>query len=600
MAVPVGEAISVDVETNGAPRWAGSELRGFSIAAAGWSVYVPVSHPGGGNWDRTAAWRVAFRLAGHEGPLVFHHGKGVDWYSLAQLCPQKDWSANAYDTWVGAWLEFEGLPAGLKERCSLLFGHDAGDEKRALQKLNRGWSLKDLEDEYYDGKQAGYTRKQARALAETDPRREPKSWGTYTVGDIEAYAAKDAELTLRLYHHQQTKPDIAVAMPREMDWQRTVYEMERTGIGVDEGRAQELRARDLARLERLRAVFHKQGIDLGANAQGPKIAELVYDTWGHRCRWHTERSAPSSAKEALIELAHDPRVGAILEYRHLAKAITSYYEPLLTRADPHGRVHPSFGFARTGRLACREPNLQTIPRPTNAIAEVRSVFVPAPGYELWEYDLAQAEVRMAAAICRDTAMVALFNGGGRDFYTEVAEELACPREVAKTVVLARQYGGGADKLAQVLATDACKRTGKLTMPDRGRAMTFMVRLNRLFPALERSKAHLEALAREEGQIRLFPPGRYRHFRGPGFLEPYKDAFNSACQGSVGELMRSVQLAVAGEASALGARFNLQIHDSLVAEVPPDMGEKLGILLQQVVDDVNPFRSVRQVVEAKPW
>jgi DNA polymerase I-like protein with 3'-5' exonuclease and polymerase domains len=605
MAVPSGEAISVDVETNGAPRWAGSELRGFSVAAGDWSVYVPVSHPGGGNWSKESAWRVAYRLAGHAGPLLYHHAKGVDWLSLSQLVPEKDWAVNAWDTWVGCWLEAEGLNHGLKERCSLLFGHDAGDEKRHLDRLRRGATLKDLEDEYYNSKQNGYTRKQARALAEQDPRRQPKDWGTFTVADISAYAAKDAELTLRLYHHQQAliadgRPDIGVAMPREMDWQRTVYEMERVGLGVSEARAQVLRARDLARLERLRAVFASQGIDLGANAQGPKVAELVYGTWGHRCRWHTDSGADSTAKEALIELAHDPRVGLILEYRHLAKAIVGYYEPLLTRADPTGRVHPSYGYTRTGRVTAREPNLLTIPRPDNAIAEVREVLVAAEGLELWEYDLAQAEVRKAAALSRDPAMLAILNDPDRDFYSEIAADLDCPRQTAKTVVLARQYGGGPAKLAQVLATEACKRTGKLVLPDVGRARTFVVRLAHMFPTLERAKARYEDIAREEGKIRLYPPGRYRHFRGPGYLDPYKDAWNAGCQGNVGEFIRDVQMQATPLLAGIGGRFVLNVYDSLVAEVPPGTGEVVGVMLQAVVDDVNPFSIVKHMVEAKKW
>lgn len=620
-----GAVVAIDTESTGTGHRSGDVVRGVSLAVNGSSWYLPVSHPHSNNMPKAEVRDLVLAALGH--PVIYHHWK-FDVSVLAQL--GVPFHEAAWDTWPGAWLECEALPAGLKERSSFLFGHDAGDEKRALRALQKGRSLKSLEDEHYYGPEGpqkgtrrpmGISRQAAHALAEADPRREGKSWATYTYEDLAPYAAKDAELTLRLYEHQRRLPDVRVAMPREMRWQRTLWGMEEAGIRVDRDRAQASYARATARMERIRRHFDQAcGVDLGENAQHAGVANLVFNTWGHPSYYLTPNGNPSASKESLEALAFDPRVGLILEYRRLATARTRYYKPLLERIGRDGRVHASFGYTKNGRPACKEPNLLNIPRASDddakaVLAEIRRVFVPAEGMELWEYDLAQAELRMAAALCRDPDMMGALNDPDRDAYQELADEIACiqqgcvkdargrcpgHRQNSKTVVLAFDYGAGDPKLSVTLAIEATRRSGRFTPPDVGRACTLSTGLRRKWPGLIQWRSHIERVAREDGRLRLPAPGRYRHFRGTGFAEPYKDAANAACQGSVAEFMRDVQMDTEDTLEGWGGRFLLEIYDSLVAEVPPGVGPKLGTLLQQAVDDLNPYPWVRHVVESKRW
>lgn len=617
-----GVPVAIDTESTGTGHRSGDVVRGVSLAVAGSSWYLPVSHPQSENLPAKAVSALVSEVVATR-PVIYHHWK-FDVSVLSQL--GVPWHEAAWDTWPGAWLECEALSAGLKERASFLFGHDAGDEKRALKALQKGQSLKSLEDEHYYGPE-GYTgvrqplgrsRAEARALAEADSRREGKSWATYTYEDLAPYAAKDAELTLQLYEHQQRLPDVQVAMPREMRWQRTLWGMEEAGIRVDRDRAQASYAKATARMERIRRHFLQYAdVDLGENAQHQGVAKLVFETWGHPCYYLTPNGNPSASKESLEALAFDPRVGLILEYRRLATARTRYYKPLLERIGRDGRVHASFKFTKNGRPACAEPNLLNTPKATAAgcLAEVRDVFIPEPGMELWEYDLAQAEPRMAAGMSRDPDMMAALNDPNRDAYQELADEFACRlrgcildrrgrcprhRPPAKTVLLSYEYGAGDPKLALRLAIEATRETGRFTPPDVGVACTYSTGLRRKWPGLVEWKAEIEREAREEGRIALPAPGRYRHFRGAGFAEPYKDAANAACQGSVAEFMRDVQMATEDRLAGWGGRFLLEIYDSLVAEVPPGVGPKLGVLLQEAVDELNPYPCVRHVVESKRW
>jgi DNA polymerase I-like protein with 3'-5' exonuclease and polymerase domains len=596
--------IGIDTETTGLDVKAGRDvLRGVSIAIGERSWYLPVSHPDSANIPVTDVARVVYRgLNIH--PHAYHHWKGVDALVLERDLGVPMDEPPYWDTMVGAWLINENeVNFKLKDLCARRYGEDAKAEQRALNRLMDGPTLKMLEDEHYDERRAGITRDEARRRAREDPRYGPRTWAQLTAAEIGPYAARDAELTLRLRNDQREELAASgslVAVPREMRWQMTLYRMECAGIRVNEDTARRLHARAVARASAIETGFRDQfGIDIGSTQQ---LRGVVYGEMGHEVVHYTPGGSPSVDREALDDLAFDPRIGLVLEWRRLDKARSTYYEPLLERLDPNGRIHPSFnsdsgngrGATRTGRLACSNPNLMTIPREDRGLAEVRACFEPAPGHGLWEYDLRQAEVRMAAAISRDEGMCAAFADPDRDLYDEMAGAIGCPRQVAKTVALAYQYGGGADKLAKVIA----KGTGR--RPDPGRALTLMVGLERSYPGLVRSIRHLERLAREEGRVPLPPPGRYRHFRGAGWVEEYRKAFNSVCQGSVAEFLKDLQMEATPDLEELGARVVLQVHDSLVIEVPPARGEWIASLLQRVADDTNPYPWVRQCVDAKQW
>jgi Mrp family chromosome partitioning ATPase len=65
-------------------------------------------------------------------------------------------------------------------------------------------------------------------------------------------------------------------------------------------------------------------------------------------------------------------------------------------------------------------------------------------------------------------------------------------------------------------------------------------------------------------------------------------------------MQLVQIEAEPRVAELGGRFLLNIYDSLVAEIPPGVGEKLGQIIQEVVDGCSPYPWVRHVVESKRW
>lgn len=78
------------------------------------------------------------------------------------------------------------------------------------------------------------------------------------------------------------------------------------------------------------------------------------------------------------------------------------------------RIHPSFLLHRTvtGRTASADPNAQNFPKRGPLAKAYRKIFVPSDGYVFVECDLSQAELRIAAWMANDPAMLRIYREGG--------------------------------------------------------------------------------------------------------------------------------------------------------------------------------------------
>ena len=186
-------------------------------------------------------------------------------------------------------------------------------------------------------------------------------------------------------------------------------------------------------------------------------------------------------------------VRPLQDYRKVHKLYSTYVRPLrnitVTGIDKKARVkephlcfdsciHASFMMTGTrgGRLSCRDPNLQQLPRD----GEVKCLYVSRFGKRgcMYQGDLSQIELRLMASACGDPTMIKayfdetdlhtlttsrIFNTPydhfskshmkwlqehGRD---KEAKELNQKRNIGKTVNFLTGYGGGAFGLQNVLA-----------------------------------------------------------------------------------------------------------------------------------------------------
>ena len=103
----------------------------------------------------------------------------------------------------------------------------------------------------------------------------------------------------------------------------------------------------------------------------------------------------------------------------------------------------------TGRLSCRNPNVQNIPRGSS----IRKLFVASPGNIFVQADFKQGELRCIAALSGDEYLTGVFSEG-RDLLSEIAARFYGPRFTkeqrvrAKNITYGSMYGMGGLKLTQ--------------------------------------------------------------------------------------------------------------------------------------------------------
>ena len=170
--------------------------------------------------------------------------------------------------------------------------------------------------------------------------------------------------------------------------------------------------------------------------------------------------------EELAEI--DPVPKKFLEYRELAKLLSTYVEALPKLADKNGRIHTDFiqtGTA-TGRLSCREPNLQNIPVRNDAGRKIRSAFTSTKDTVLISADYSQIELVVLAHLSQDQNMTNAFKNGvdihkaTASLIFGVSEEQVTPqmRRTAKTINFGVIYGMSAFRLAKDLGISRTEAT----------------------------------------------------------------------------------------------------------------------------------------------
>jgi len=395
------------------------------------------------------------------------------------------------------------------------------------------------------------------------------------------YAAEDADITLRLHlalwPQIQENPGLLYIYEQiEMPAMRVLGIMERNGIRIDSALLAQQGQQVGKRLLELEGEIH-QLAGQPFNIQSPKqIAEILFGQLELPVIKKTPSGAPSTDEEVLQKLAEDyPLPARILDYRSLAKLMSTYIEKLPRMADPKtGRVHTNFSQATavTGRLASSDPNLQNIPVRTEEGRRIREAFVPADGCKLLSADYSQIELRIMAHIAEDENLLAAFRDG-RDVHQATAAEIfgipldevsSEQRRYAKVINFGLIYGMSAFGLA-----------GNLGI-ERSAAQNYIAKYFDRYPGVAQYMERTRLEARENGYVetvfgrRLWLP-EIKGSNGPRRQGAERAAINAPMQGTAADLIKLAMIAVEDwlEKEQLKTKLLLQVHDELVLDVPLD-------------------------------
>lgn len=161
----------------------------------------------------------------------------------------------------------------------------------------------------------------------------------------------------------------------------------------------------------------------------------------------TDKGAPTIAKDNLKLLLNYPLTPAARQVVDELIKVQAYSnsrtktQGVINAMTPAGRVHSTLHTvgAVTGRMSSSGPNMQNFSADE---PRMRGMFIPDPGHVLISCDFAQIEMRVAAALAKDSKMLAAIERGA-DLHTVTAELLGVDRKIAKVANFRILYGGGA-------------------------------------------------------------------------------------------------------------------------------------------------------------
>lgn len=246
------------------------------------------------------------------------------------------------------------------------------------------------------------------------------------------YGSADSDFALRLYHKFNDWFDRYLPKHRyiveEIESPTAVYLgiMKTNGIPVNLPLMQERKAEAENEMERIRREieFIIGDVNIGANCSTQAFKNYLYKNLGLPILKTTEtnREAADDMTMTLLKEWCDenrPELSGLFtlvqEYRKWGKIKSTYIDGYLKYLNPvTGCIHPElFALSTdTGRMNCRNPNAQNMPRKTNDPIGVRN-FIKAPeGCLILSLDFSQIELRVGAFYCRDERMLDTYRKNG--------------------------------------------------------------------------------------------------------------------------------------------------------------------------------------------
>ena len=430
------EEIAIDLETrdpdlkklgSGSIRGNG-EVVGIAVAVDGYKGYFPIAHGTGKNLPRDKVLSWFKDVCESPATKIFHN-------AMYDVC----WIKN-----LG--IKINGLIIDTMIAASII------DENRFNYTLNAlSWVYLN------QGKNEALLNQAAKERG-LDPKADMWKLPAMEVG---AYAEKDAELTLMLWHHLKRiiiEDNLQDIFNLETDLFPCLVDMRHLGVRVDVEKANQLKtALEVKEQNLLQQVKIETGVDtqIWAAASIAKVFDKLKLPYTR-----TEKTNSPSFTKNFISNHANPVVNMIAEARKINKVRTTFIDTIL-KHEHKGRIHADINQIRsddggtvTGRFSYSNPNLQQIPaRDPETGPLLRSLFIPEEGMKWGTFDYSQQEPRLVAHYALKFSLPSVNqiadsyeNDPSTDFHKIVAEMAKIPRSQAKTINLGLFYGMGKAKL----------------------------------------------------------------------------------------------------------------------------------------------------------
>ena len=535
--------VAVDTETQGL-RW-DHRIIGVSFS---WSesqnYYIPMRHLGDSNQLFVEdCVEVLNEMFSHEDKNYVFHNYKFDHHKLYK----------------------EGIVVGGKVHDTMLM-HYVLDENDRHGLKHLATKYVDPKADHYEKVIADIRRRLARALK---IKLADFGFEHIPVDIMVQYACRDTLYTLKLcelfWEQLSEQEGMVEAYERETALLPVLCAMEDEGVYIDQDMLLEKSNLLQEVIDKLQQeVYELAGCEFDLNS--PSQLSQVLQNKGIHTFQYTPKGKMSTDRKALQGIASKyPFVSKLLEYRDNYKNKNTYTDPLRGHCDEGSRIHCSYSqaVAVTGRLTCRNPSLQVIPRSTG----IRDAFVPpSSDYLIVPIDLSQIELRLTAHYSEDPILLHAYTHD-EDIHSRTAAEIFSidiedvqkeQRTVAKPINFGIIYGIGPSKLAETLDVPVEEAKHYIDM--------YLTRYAGVADFIEKYKK----LAKKHGFVKNYF-GRVRHLE---FLKDpqlehwqrergYRQAVNFVIQSSAADMfkiiMRRCYALLKGKRSAMV----MNIHDEIV-------------------------------------
>ncbi len=308
------------------------------------------------------------------------------------------------------------------------------------------------------------------------------------------------------------------------------------------------------------------------NINSPKqLADIIYDKLGLGEKIKKTKTGQRSTNMEMLNSMRNEHeiINNIIKYRELHKLVSTYIDTLPDYIKDDGKIHSKLilNGAATGRFSSEHPNLQNLPAKSGEAIEIRKSFMAAQGHKLLSLDYSQIELRLAAILSGDEALLQIFRDGidvhagvAALVYNKEAREITNDeRRHAKAINFGILYGMGVNALKDSMGVErAVAQEFYNKYKER-----FYVLMNYLDDVKRRAEAtgYTETLFGRRRQIPLLK-SKLPFMRAQG----ERIAINAPVQGAGAELIKLAMIDVYKYIQNKNIKIIMQVHDELIFEV----------------------------------
>jgi DNA polymerase I-like protein with 3'-5' exonuclease and polymerase domains len=410
---------------------------------------------------------------------------------------------------------------------------------------------------------------------------------------VKPYITADAEETLAVYEKQHEyasfhacpagmsalhQSNFLREIELEMDFCRTLTQMELRGIGYDAKKSSEIAKQLTEFADKLEATM-----PFGCGINEAKA--YFFDEVGLKPDRITEKNAPSLDKEQVRDWALDGVLWA-QEYKEVTwarRACGRWYAGYVEKLGVDGRlrVRYSQGTVVSGRLSAKRVNLQALPLSDKIEQDVpgpRELIRAKSGHELWSLDMSQAELRIGAKYAQCQRLIDMLEAGV-DYHAVTTEnvlgvspedpEWKNKRTIGKKLNFASLYGIGPEAFQRLLSREAGIH---ISLAE---ATELVYGWRAFWPEFGRAYNAGKRAFRERGWVKILLGSEYETRSYMQAQDWEETGWNRVVQGSLAAWMRLWLPEVERE---YPGRLVLTVHDSIVLELPKGQSKHIVALL----------------------